>query len=197
MSSALCACAVGRTTGAGRGTGARHVSIEAAWSAAAAGPGRACASLPSQPQARPMPARRPKHGPGAGAAAFTAFLRSCGQTPVPKGDPSDLRHGLRGGHPRPADHADHQRSAGVRPVCRHLYRQLSPPSRASRPACARPPSTLPPWTPSRSATASTATPPAILGVETNFGRHGDGWDVIRSLATLASARWRHPFFATS
>jgi len=35
---------------------------------------------------------------------------------------------------------------------------------------------------------------AIWGVETNFGGMRDRWDVIRSLATLASARWRHPFF---
>ena len=35
---------------------------------------------------------------------------------------------------------------------------------------------------------------AIWGVETNFGGSRDRWDVIRSLATLASARWRHPFF---
>ena len=35
---------------------------------------------------------------------------------------------------------------------------------------------------------------AIWGVETNYGGIRDRWDVIRSLATLASARWRHPFF---
>jgi membrane-bound lytic murein transglycosylase B len=35
---------------------------------------------------------------------------------------------------------------------------------------------------------------AIWGVETNYGGMRDRWDVIRSLATLASARWRHPFF---
>ncbi len=35
---------------------------------------------------------------------------------------------------------------------------------------------------------------AIWGVETNFGGSRDRWDVIRSLATLASARWRPPFF---
>src|SRR5689334_20625257 len=31
---------------------------------------------------------------------------------------------------------------------------------------------------------------AIWGVETNFGGSRDRWDVIRSLATLAQARWR-------
>ena len=35
---------------------------------------------------------------------------------------------------------------------------------------------------------------AIWGVETNFGGMRDRWDVIRSLATLAQARWRPPFF---
>jgi membrane-bound lytic murein transglycosylase B len=35
---------------------------------------------------------------------------------------------------------------------------------------------------------------AIWGVETNYGGMRDRWDVIRSLATLASVRWRHPFF---
>jgi len=35
---------------------------------------------------------------------------------------------------------------------------------------------------------------AIWGVETNFGGSRDRWDVIRSLATLAQARWRPPFF---
>jgi lytic murein transglycosylase len=35
---------------------------------------------------------------------------------------------------------------------------------------------------------------AIWGVETNYGNMRDRWDVIRSLATLAQARWRHPFF---
>jgi len=35
---------------------------------------------------------------------------------------------------------------------------------------------------------------AIWGVETNFGGSRDRWDVIRSLATLAAARWRPPFF---
>jgi len=35
---------------------------------------------------------------------------------------------------------------------------------------------------------------AIWGVETNYGGMRDRWDVIRSLATLAQARWRHPFF---
>jgi len=36
---------------------------------------------------------------------------------------------------------------------------------------------------------------AIWGVETNYGNsRGDRWDVIRSLATLAQARWRHPYF---
>jgi membrane-bound lytic murein transglycosylase B len=35
---------------------------------------------------------------------------------------------------------------------------------------------------------------AIWGVETNYGGMRDRWDVIRSLATLAAARWRPPFF---
>jgi peptidoglycan lytic transglycosylase B len=35
---------------------------------------------------------------------------------------------------------------------------------------------------------------AIWGVETNYGNMRDRWDVIRSLATLAQARWRHPYF---
>jgi len=35
---------------------------------------------------------------------------------------------------------------------------------------------------------------AIWGVETHYGTMRDRWDVIRSLATLAQARWRHPYF---
>jgi lytic murein transglycosylase len=35
---------------------------------------------------------------------------------------------------------------------------------------------------------------AIWGIETNYGNSRDRWDVIRSLATLAQARWRHPYF---
>ena len=34
---------------------------------------------------------------------------------------------------------------------------------------------------------------AIWGIETYFGGK-DRWDVIRSLATLAQARYRHPYF---
>jgi membrane-bound lytic murein transglycosylase B len=35
---------------------------------------------------------------------------------------------------------------------------------------------------------------AIWGVESSYGAGKDKWDVIRSLATLAHARWRHPYF---
>jgi lytic murein transglycosylase len=35
---------------------------------------------------------------------------------------------------------------------------------------------------------------AIWGLETNYGGSKGDWDVIRSLATLAQARHRHPFF---
>jgi lytic murein transglycosylase len=35
---------------------------------------------------------------------------------------------------------------------------------------------------------------AIWGVETSYGRFSDRWDVIRSLATLAHARFRDPYF---
>ena len=35
---------------------------------------------------------------------------------------------------------------------------------------------------------------AIWGVETSYGAAKDRWDVIRSLATLAQARYRHPYF---
>ncbi|NWG23989.1 MAG: lytic murein transglycosylase [Pseudorhodoplanes sp.] len=35
---------------------------------------------------------------------------------------------------------------------------------------------------------------AIWGVETSYGRFADRWDVIRSLATLAHARFRDPYF---
>lgn len=35
---------------------------------------------------------------------------------------------------------------------------------------------------------------AIWGVETSYGGVRDRWDVIRSLATLAQARFRHPYF---
>jgi lytic murein transglycosylase len=34
----------------------------------------------------------------------------------------------------------------------------------------------------------------IWGIETSFGDYKDRWDVIRSLATLAQARYRHPYF---
>ena len=34
----------------------------------------------------------------------------------------------------------------------------------------------------------------IWGIETSFGEDKDRWDVIRSLATLAQARFRHPYF---
>ena len=34
----------------------------------------------------------------------------------------------------------------------------------------------------------------IWGIETSFGDYKDRWDVIRSLATLAQARFRHPYF---
>jgi lytic murein transglycosylase len=35
---------------------------------------------------------------------------------------------------------------------------------------------------------------AIWGVETSYGRVASNWDAIRSLATLAHARFRHPYF---
>jgi lytic murein transglycosylase len=35
---------------------------------------------------------------------------------------------------------------------------------------------------------------AIWGVETSYGRFSDRWDVVRSLATLAHARFRDPYF---
>jgi lytic murein transglycosylase len=35
---------------------------------------------------------------------------------------------------------------------------------------------------------------AIWGIETSYGSMRDRWDVIRSLATLAQARYRHPYF---
>jgi lytic murein transglycosylase len=35
---------------------------------------------------------------------------------------------------------------------------------------------------------------AIWGIETAYGAYKDRWDVIRSLATLAHARFRHPYF---
>ena len=35
---------------------------------------------------------------------------------------------------------------------------------------------------------------AIWGVESSYGAGRDKWDVIRSVATLAHARWRHPYF---
>jgi membrane-bound lytic murein transglycosylase B len=35
---------------------------------------------------------------------------------------------------------------------------------------------------------------AIWGIETSYGGARDRWDVIRSLATLAQARYRHPYF---
>ncbi len=35
---------------------------------------------------------------------------------------------------------------------------------------------------------------AIWGIETSYGGAKDRWDVIRSLATLAQARYRHPYF---
>ena len=35
---------------------------------------------------------------------------------------------------------------------------------------------------------------AIWGVETSFGRDRDKWDVVRSLATLAHAKYRDPYF---
>jgi membrane-bound lytic murein transglycosylase B len=34
----------------------------------------------------------------------------------------------------------------------------------------------------------------IWGIESSFGEAKDRWDVIRSLATLAQARYRHPYF---
>ncbi len=34
----------------------------------------------------------------------------------------------------------------------------------------------------------------IWGIESAFGDYKPGWDVIRSLATLAQARFRHPYF---
>ena len=34
----------------------------------------------------------------------------------------------------------------------------------------------------------------IWGIETSFGEERDGWDIIRSLATLAQAGYRHPYF---
>jgi lytic murein transglycosylase len=34
----------------------------------------------------------------------------------------------------------------------------------------------------------------IWGIETSFGNEKDHWDVVRSLATLAQARYRHPYF---
>ena len=36
----------------------------------------------------------------------------------------------------------------------------------------------------------------IWGIETSFGDYKDRWDVICSLATLAQARFRHPYFRT-
>src|SRR5581483_7644356 len=35
---------------------------------------------------------------------------------------------------------------------------------------------------------------AIWGIETSYGGAKDRWDVIRSLATLAQARFREPYF---
>ncbi len=35
---------------------------------------------------------------------------------------------------------------------------------------------------------------ALWGIETSYGADRDRWDVIRSLATLAQARYRHPYF---
>jgi lytic murein transglycosylase len=35
---------------------------------------------------------------------------------------------------------------------------------------------------------------AIWGIESSYGADKDPWDVIRSLATLAQARYRHPYF---
>ena len=35
---------------------------------------------------------------------------------------------------------------------------------------------------------------AVWGIETSFGDYKPTWDVIRSLATLAQARFRHPYF---
>ena len=35
---------------------------------------------------------------------------------------------------------------------------------------------------------------ALWGIESSFGSSPDGWDVIRSLATLAVARYRDPYF---
>lgn len=34
----------------------------------------------------------------------------------------------------------------------------------------------------------------LWGIESSFGQDRDSWDVIRSLATLAQARYRHPYF---
>jgi membrane-bound lytic murein transglycosylase B len=34
----------------------------------------------------------------------------------------------------------------------------------------------------------------LWGIETSFGEDKDKWDIIRSLATLAQARYRHPYF---
>jgi lytic murein transglycosylase len=35
---------------------------------------------------------------------------------------------------------------------------------------------------------------AIWGIESSYGAEKDRWDVVRSLATLAQARYRHPYF---
>jgi lytic murein transglycosylase len=34
----------------------------------------------------------------------------------------------------------------------------------------------------------------LWGIETSFGAEKDHWDIVRSLATLAQARYRHPYF---
>jgi lytic murein transglycosylase len=34
----------------------------------------------------------------------------------------------------------------------------------------------------------------LWGIETSFGENKDAWNIIRSLATLAQARFRHPYF---
>jgi len=78
----------------------------------AAGPGRACASCPASPK-QAKPARRPKHGPGAGAAGLlTAFLQELWPDARAKGVTRATFDMAFAGVTPTADHADSPTAAG-------------------------------------------------------------------------------------
>ena len=107
----------------------------------------------------------------------------------------DLRQGLRRRHARSARDRHHQEAAGVQQARRRSTSIRSP--RPATPAEGRKKEAQ--WRPTFDAIEKKYQVErwvilAIWGMETSYGALKDKWDGIRSLATLAFAKYRDPYF---